>query len=142
VDSASRYLKVVPARLGSLPAVSAFIAEICAAASLTPDLCLKLTLLVEELFVNTVTHGHGHDTEEPVSIAVEVGPGRVALSYEDTAPPYDPFGAVIRPDETADVEDRPVGGLGVLLVAALAKDAEYHRADDKNRIRLVVNSPA
>jgi len=142
VDSESRYLKVVPARLGSLPEVLAFIAEIGAAAALAPDLCLKLTLLVEELFVNTVTHGYGHDSEEPVSIAVEVRPGRVALSYEDTAPPYDPFETVTPPDESASVEDRLVGGLGVLLVSALAKDAEYQRGDGKNHIRLVVRSAA
>jgi serine/threonine-protein kinase RsbW len=142
MDSESRYLKVVPARLGSLSEVSAFIAGVCEAAGIAPDLCLKLTLLVEELFVNTVTHGHGRDSEEPVSLAVDVRPGRVALSYEDTAPPYDPFRAVTPPDPTAGVEERPVGGLGVLLVSALARDAEYRRADDKNHIRLVVASPA
>jgi len=141
MDSESRYLKVVPARLASLFDVSAFIAEICAAAAIAPDLCLKLTLLVEELFVNTVTHGHGRDCEEPVSLAVEASPGRVALCYEDTAPPYDPFHAVTPPDERADVEDRLVGGLGVLLVSTLAKNAEYRRVDGKNQIRLVVASP-
>jgi hypothetical protein len=35
------------------------------------------------------------------------------------------------------VQDRPVGGLGVLLVAAMARQVEYRRADDRNRISLV-----
>ena len=142
MDSQDRYVKVVPARLGSLPEVSAFIAETCAAAGIAPDLCLRLTLLVEELFVNTVTHGHGHDSDEPVYVAVDVRPGRIALTYEDTAPPYDPSVAVAPPDERAGVEERPVGGLGVLLVSALGKDFEYRRAGGKNHIHLVVITPA
>lgn len=140
MNSQDRYVKVVPARLGSLSEITAFLAETSAAAGIAPDLCLRLTLLVEELFVNTVTHGHGQDSDEPVSLAVDVRPGRIALTYEDTAPPHDPFVAVSLPDEAASVEDRPVGGLGILLVSTLAEDVEYRRAGGKNRIRLVVTT--
>jgi len=38
------------------------------------------------------------------------------------------------------VKDRPVGGLGVLLVSAMARHAEYQRAGDRNRISLVFGS--
>jgi len=130
---------VFPARLSALPDVAAFIASACATAGMDD---LRLTLLVEELFTNTVVHGHRRESDEPVQIALDVEPGRIALTYEDTAPPHDPFAGVARPDETATVEERPVGGLGVLLVAALAKDVEYHRVDGKNRIRLVVSTSA
>ena len=40
-----------------------FIADICAANGVPRKACLRLTLLVEELFTNTVVHGHGADTE-------------------------------------------------------------------------------
>jgi anti-sigma regulatory factor (Ser/Thr protein kinase) len=106
------------------------------------DLCHKLTLLVEELFTNTVVHGHQRESDEPVRVGLETEPGGIALTYEDTAPPHNPFAAVQHPDDTADVDDRPVGGLGVLLVATLARDVEYRRADGKNHIRLVVITPA
>jgi len=38
------------------------------------------------------------------------------------------------------VEDRPVGGLGVLLVSAMAQQVEYRRAGDRNRISLVIGA--
>jgi len=133
---------VLPARLSALPTMAAFIAETSARAGVPPDLGMKLTLLVEELFTNTVVHGHGGERDEPVRVGLETEPGWVALTYEDTAPPHNPFEAVHRPDDTTDVDDRPVGGLGVLLVATLARDVEYRRAEGKNRIRLVVNTPA
>ena len=133
---------VLPARLSAWPAMAAFIAETGARAGVSADLRNKLTLLVEELFTNTVVHGHRGERDEPVRVGLETEPGWIALTYEDTAPPHNPFEVVQRPDDTTDVDDRPVGGLGVLLVAALARDVEYRRADGKNHIRLVVNTPA
>lgn len=110
------------------------------------DACLRLTLLVEELFTNTIVHGHGADTEAPVHLAFEIRPGSIALTYEDTAPPHDPFATVRVPDGAAGVEERPVGGLGLLLVAVMAERAQYAHAGGRNRISLVIpirgSSPA
>src|SRR5215510_14325097 len=132
---------VLPARLSALSAMAAFIAETSARAGIPSDLRNKLTLLVEELFTNTVVHGHGGERDEPVRVGLETERGWVELTYEDTAPPHNPFELIQRPDDTTDVDDRPVGGLGVLLVAALARDVEYRHAEGKNHIRLVVNTP-
>lgn len=132
--------RTFPARRDALPQVEAFLAEVCAAAGLARDGCLRVTLLVEELFTNTVVHGHGGDSDAPVRLHCEVEPGRIALLYEDTGPPHDPFAAVAGPDPAAEVEDRPVGGLGVLLVSAMAHEAEYRRIGDCNRISLVIDT--
>jgi anti-sigma regulatory factor (Ser/Thr protein kinase) len=140
-DAETSYTRVFPARLTALPQVAAFIAETGAHAGVPAGPCQKLTVLVEELFTNTVVHGHRRESDEPVQVQLEVGPGRFTLTYEDTAPPHDPFASVERPDEAADVEERPVGGLGVLLVATLARDVEYRRVEGKNRIRLVMVIP-
>ena len=104
--------------------------------------CLRLTLLVEELFTNTVVHGHGTDTEAPVYLAFEIRPGAIVLTYEDTARPYDPFARVRVPDDALGVDERPVGGLGVVLVAAIAERVEYAHVEGKNRISLVIPTPS
>jgi serine/threonine-protein kinase RsbW len=132
--------RIFPARRDALPQVEVFLAEVCAAAGLDRVMCLRVTLLVEELFTNTVVHGHGADSDAPVRLHCEVAPGRITLLYEDTGPPHDPFAAVASPDPGAEVQDRPVGGLGVLLVSAMARHVEYRRADDRNRISLVFGS--
>lgn len=137
-DPARHQGQVFPARLGALQDVAEFAMRAGSDAGLDRDACLRLTLLVEELFTNTVAHGHGRDSEEPVRIEFDVSPGRVALTYEDTGPPHDPFAGLATPDEVADVEERPVGGLGVVLIAAMARDVEYHRAEGRNRISLVL----
>ena len=134
----ARHSQTFPARRDALPQVDAFLGEVCSGAGLGRDTCLRLTLLVEELFTNTVVHGHGADSEAPVRIECEVSPGRVALTYEDTGPAHDPFARVITPDAGASVEERPVGGLGVLLVSEMAQQVEYQRTGDRNRISLVI----
>jgi anti-sigma regulatory factor (Ser/Thr protein kinase) len=106
--------------------VAQFIADVCALTGVPRKACLRLTLLVEELFTNTVEHGHGADTEAPVSLAFVIHPGAIVLTYEDTV----------------GVEDRPVGGLGVALVAAIAERVEYAHVDGKNRISLVIPTPS
>lgn len=136
--SAAHHTRTFPARRDALPQVDAFLGEVCAEAGLGREACLRLTLLVEELFTNTVVHGHGADSEEPVHLACEVAPGRIALIYEDTGPAHDPFARLMLPDAAAGVDDRPVGGLGVLLVSAMAQQVEYRRAGDRNRISLVI----
>ncbi|MGH7365452.1 MAG: ATP-binding protein [Candidatus Rokuibacteriota bacterium] len=138
--SGTRHRRTFPARRDALPRVEAFLAEVCAGAGLPREICLRVTLLVEELFTNTVVHGHGADSEAPVQLDCEVATGRIALVYEDTGPPHDPFAAVTSPDPGVDVENRPVGGLGVLLVSAMARQVEDRREGDRNRISLVIGA--
>src|SRR5260370_34694137 len=87
----ARHSQTFPARRDALPQVDAFLGEVCSTAGLGRDTCLRLTLLVEELFTNTVVHGHGADSEAPVRIECEGSPGRSAVTDEATGPPPAPF---------------------------------------------------
>lgn len=134
-------IRSFPARLEALPRVGAFLEETCAAAGVARDDYLRLTLLVEELFTNTVLHGHGGDSEAPVSLSVDVGPGEISLIYEDSAPRRDPFADAPRIDESATVEGRPVGGLGLSLIAGMVDRMEYAHVGGRNRLYLVIKRP-
>jgi anti-sigma regulatory factor (Ser/Thr protein kinase) len=120
--------------------VAEFIASVCAAGGVSRKTGLRLTLLIEELFTNTVVHGHGRDSEAPIHLTVDVGVESIALTYEDTAPPYDPFATVGVPDGAASVEERPVGGLGVMLIAAMAERVDYTYAGGRHRMSLLLPS--
>ena len=128
--------RTFPARLQGLSDLVEFIDEAGGATGVRPDDRFRLTLMVEELFVNTVTHGHGGDCDAPVRLALEVEHDCITLHYEDTAPAYNPFADVQAPDETAPVEARPIGGLGVHLIVTMASRVEYSHADGWNQIRV------
>jgi serine/threonine-protein kinase RsbW len=126
------------ARLDRLRALRQFLESFCAEAALAQDPCLRLNLVLEELFTNTVRHGHRGDSDTPVWVTLTAGPASLNLTYEDAAPPFNPYGTP--PDAPPDttVKMRKIGGLGVLLTRKLASSREYAYLYGRNRIRLAL----
>jgi anti-sigma regulatory factor (Ser/Thr protein kinase) len=127
------------ARLDRLRPLREFLEGFCTEAALADDQRLRLNLVLEELFTNTVRHGHGGDSDAPVWVTLTRGPAGVNLTYEDTAPPFNPYGRP--PDAPPDttVKMRKIGGLGVLLTRKLATSREYAYLYGRNRIRLALS---
>jgi len=126
-----------PAKMESMAEIRTFVEAACTAAGIGREDCLKILLIVEELFTNTVTHGYREESESPVWIAFEPGDEGFTLRYEDAAPPHNPFGD-FRPTDTAVlIAEQPVGGLGLRLIRSLARDAGYSREGERNCIRIM-----
>ena len=128
------------ARMSDLGAALAFVEAFCAARGIGSDDTLRLTLIVEELFTNTVEHGCGGDSDCAVALALDGDDEHVRLDYEDAAAPFDPrphlAGAADGAGDTA--QEHRVGGVGLHLVARLAARIDYTREDGRNRLRLVL----
>ena len=126
------------ARLDRLRALREFLEGFCAEAEVAQDSCLRANLVLEELFTNTVRHGHRGDSDSPIWITLSAEDGAVNLTYEDAAPPFNPYGRP--PDAPPDttVKMRKIGGLGVLLTRRLAASREYAYLYGRNRIRLAL----
>ena len=125
-----------PAKMDSMTEIRAFVESCCTTAGIGREDCLKVVLIVEELFTNTVTHGYRKESESPVWIALEPRDTGFTLRYEDAAPPHNPFGE-FRPMDTAGlVAQQPVGGLGLKLIKSLVRAAGYSREGERNCIRL------
>lgn len=124
------------ARLGELNGLRAFLEAFCASAAVGRDGCLRLNLLLEELFTNTVRHGHRGDSELPVWVGLAADGGRITVDYEDSAPPFNPYA---RPSLDTTQQIRSIGGRGLRLLAELAPTRDYAYLYGRNRIRLVLN---
>lgn len=131
-----RLNRVFPARLLAFEQVKALIDEFGEAAELGREDRHKLTLIVEELFTNTVNHGHRGDSDAPVFITFEEDQGDVHLIYEDSAPPFDPLAAGKRTDIESTVKERRVGGLGIFITIGLTEQVDYSYVEGRNRICL------
>ena len=127
---------VFPARLSELGGVKSFLEGFCTDEGVARDRCLRLNVVLEELFVNTVRHGHKKDSDAPVWISLAADPAGLRIVYEDTAPPFNPYAwlASGSPDATGALL-KP-GGLGVLLTRELAATRDYTYLFGRNRIRL------
>ena len=126
--------RTFPAQLRAFEQVKALIDEFGEATGLGREDRHKLTLIVEELFTNTVTHGHRGDSNAPVQISLEDTAAGVQLTYEDSAPEYDPLAASRRTDIESTINERRIGGLGVFLTIGLTNGADYRFVEGHNRI--------
>lgn len=103
---------------------------------LDPNLTLKLELILEELFLNTVRYGMRETANSDVYFTLHLTPETVWLIYEDYGLAYDPFATIDRSVLDEPMDSRRVGGLGILLVEGLAQTSRYARVGDCNRIEL------
>jgi serine/threonine-protein kinase RsbW len=131
---------VFPARLAALPETAAFAQRFCERNGVPRDDTLRLRLVIEELFTNTVQHGYGVESDATIRISLSVSDGRVSVLYEDSAPRYDLLspgpGSTENPDDPA-AEGR-VGGLGIRLVNALVAVDRYAYENGSNRLWLTL----
>jgi anti-sigma regulatory factor (Ser/Thr protein kinase) len=134
----------VQARMDCLPQAMAVIEAFCRERGVTRNDGLRLALVFEELFTNTVMHGHGGDCDAPVRVGLRADPSEVGLSYEDTAPPFDPWERVARSasELEAGLSERPIGQIGIALVVNMATRFSYVREDGWNRLQLALQREA
>ncbi len=131
-----RLNRVFPARLRAFDQVKALIEEFATAADLTGEDRHKLTLIVEELFTNTVNHGFRGDSDSPVNLTLEETVGGIRLTYEDSAPRHDSISTGLRTDIDATINLRQVGGIGMAIALGLTRDASYDYVDGRNCVTL------
>jgi serine/threonine-protein kinase RsbW len=128
-----------PARASELRRISTFLNDFCTRQGVDKEHCLRLNLVVEELFTNTVRHGHRGDSEAPVWVSVDADQAGVRVTYEDSAPPFNPYALFANvPDTTLSL--RKLGGLGVVLTRELASNRDYAYLFGRNRIRLTLKN--
>lgn len=130
-------------RLPSFAEVRALAEAFGAAVGADHSATLRVVLVLEELFTNTVTHGYSAGGEGPVWVTLAAGGSVIEITYEDAGPAFDPLTGAPAPP-LAPRGDAP-GGLGLALVRGLSASATYARVGDRNRVTLTVSigsSPA
>ncbi len=133
---------VFPARLAALRDSAAFAQGFCERNGIDRDDALRLTLIIEELFTNTVQHGYGAESDAPIRVGLSLHDGDVSLAYEDSAPPYDPLARSSAPPSALEdqIDARPIGRLGIHLVRGLVSGARYAYEEGSNRLWLTLKT--
>ena len=138
MNAVTNRMAMFPSRLEAWKSARAFIEDFCKGAQVQRETCLKTNLVIEEVFLNTVKHGHRGGSDAPVWITLTAEEGEVSLAFEDNAPPFNPFNRATRDMLEALAETRREGGLGVILAHGLTSSADDAYVVGRNRIRLKV----
>lgn len=120
-----------------LPQIEKLAQAVDQALSSRPDLAFSANLCLEELITNIITHGLKGQADHLIHIRLSLSVEWLEIVLKDDAPPFDPFGQAAEPDLDLDVDDRPIGGLGVHLVKTLMDDVRAYYDGSGNLIVLL-----
>ena len=118
----------------ALNAVDSF-GESC---DLAPALVRVLGLIVEELALNSVTHG-GMPGDALIKISIVEQNNHLLLRYEDSGRMFNPNTDLPPDTRHRQLEERPVGGLGWALIFYYARSVDYRREANRNVYELRVS---
>jgi len=99
------------------------------------NILMPTTLILEELFTNTITHGASDGREVLIQINLNIDEDQLIMTYKDNGIPFNVL-ELPNPDLTASIEDREVGGLGVYYVRTLSDSVKYDHTEKNNVIQI------
>ncbi len=136
---------IIPGTMDSLKPVRDYVNRAAMEAGLDKKDRYGLCLAVDEIATNIVMHGY---QEAGLSGEIKVE-GRLTsealiIVLEDTGAEFDPTTRSLPTEEDLErpLEDRPIGGLGILLTLDGVDDYRYERAGTVNRNLFVKRRPA
>ena len=97
-------------------------------------LSFKLHLALEEVLLNLVHHTELTE-QDAATVCIEQDQDVLSLTVMDAAAAFDPLAAAA-PDLSLDVDDRPVGGLGIHLLKESTQSMTYQRSGGMNILQL------
>jgi sigma-B regulation protein RsbU (phosphoserine phosphatase) len=97
----------------------------------------KVSIVLDDLLNNIISYGYSDDEDHQIDIDVTYTPGRLIIAITDDGMPFNPFDQV-GPDTSLSIEERDIGGLGVLLIKELMDEFHYQRHSNSNVVTLTL----
>ena len=131
----------VSGTLEALAPIAHFVLEAANFAELDTKAANHLRLAVDEIATNIVVYGYQQSgLSGDIELTAVIDEQRLVLILEDTAREFNPLQKP-PPDLTLPLEQRPIGGLGILLAIKSVDKFEYERVENRNRNIFMVNCP-
>jgi sigma-B regulation protein RsbU (phosphoserine phosphatase) len=89
-----------------------------------------LELVIEEVLTNVVKYS-GLTEQDTALVRWQLLPDELELVFEDSGQPFNPLG---EEGTSHEQDDHSEGGMGIMLVRALANEIRYERAGEHNRL--------
>ena len=100
-------------------------------ASVDEVLYRKLNVVVDELVTNIVNYAYPNGENDYLDVEIMHGEKLVTIRFHDGGIPFNPL-EKDPPDITLPMSQRPIGGLGILLVVQKVDTIAYEYIDSEN----------
>ncbi len=128
----------LPNDVRAVPELNQFIQSVGQRLNLEAAMTSQLMLAVEEAVVNVMNYAYPIGTVGEVNISAQCTDKDIKVIITDEGKAFDPT-TTNKADTTLNAEERPIGGLGILLVQQLMDTINYERSNGKNVLTLKKN---
>ncbi len=115
--------------------LNAFVKSFFDKLNLDPKTAAGLRLALEETVVNVINYAYAPEEQGPITVLADSDRSELRFTVIDSGKPFDPT-TVLEADTTLNAQDRPIGGLGILLTRKLMDSISYTRRDGQNVLSL------
>ena len=122
--------------------LNAFVLQVTERMGIDTKIAKEIKLAVEEAVVNVMDYAYPIGTTGDIDVQAMSDGQWLKFVITDSGVAFDPTEKE-KADTTLSAEDRPIGGMGILLVRELMDSINYERTDGKNVLTLkkkIVNS--
>lgn len=97
----------------------------------------NVNLVLDELLTNVISYGFESLSADNgyIMVRIQVEGDELALEIEDDGRAFNPFD-IDEPDLDLDIDDRPIGGLGIHFVRSMMNEVDYRREGNRNIITM------
>jgi serine/threonine-protein kinase RsbW len=120
----------LPATLEHLEELTGMVSEHLEAHGVSEKDLFEVDLAVDEACTNVIKYAYG-PRGGSVHLECLVTDSEVCVCITDSGRPFNPLEVEV-PDLTAELDDRPIGGLGVHLIRSLMNEVKYEYRDGRN----------
>lgn len=139
---------IFPARFDQLDTIRGFASQAARDAGMDDSETYAIELAVDEACTNIIEHAYRGEDRGDIECTCDCNETCLTVVIRDHGKPFDPS-TVTAPDLDADIDDRPVGGLGIYLMKQLMDEVHFEPLGDSGNILTLVkrrkikkNSPA
>lgn len=93
-------------------------------------------LASEEALVNIIRHGY-QEKAGKIEIALDEKKGQMEVVIRDYGPAFNPLEKELNFNPHATLEERDIGGLGILFIRECMDEVRYARENDANVLTLI-----
>ncbi|HET7715714.1 MAG TPA: ATP-binding protein [Bauldia sp.] len=121
----------LPNRLAAIARTAEEVARFCRDRHVPEATVGHINLALDEAITNTIEYAWPDGGEHEIALSLALGDDEIVAELSDDGIAFDPL-KVPPPDLDADLESRPIGGLGVHFVKTLMDDVAYRRENGRN----------
>lgn len=123
--------------INELSLLTEILREIQTKLKFSDDIFFDINLALDELITNIIIHSYKNlSLDTIIEITVESIDDTLQISIADVGNEFNPL-SIPEPILTLDIEEKPIGGLGIFLVKKKIDKISYERKENKNILILI-----